>query len=88
MIFHENGLLADNPHEISYLIFSKIGKDVARFVVCCSRDWCFKGLIKKLEASWGNTFQNIKFWPPDEINGVVRMLKRLRTSKGDYLIKQ
>ena len=29
MIFHENCLLADNSHEISYLIFSKIRKDVA-----------------------------------------------------------
>ena len=26
MIFHENCLLADNSHEISYLIFSKIKK--------------------------------------------------------------
>ena len=29
MIFHENRLLADNYHEISYLIFSKMGKDFA-----------------------------------------------------------
>ena len=28
MIFHENRLLADGSHELSYLIFSKIGKDV------------------------------------------------------------
>ena len=26
MIFHQNRLLADDSHEISYLIFSKIGK--------------------------------------------------------------
>ena len=39
MIFHENRLLADDSHEISYLIFSKIGKDVSKFVVCCSCDW-------------------------------------------------
>ena len=38
MIFHENRLLADDSHEISYLIFSNIRKDVAEFVVCCSRD--------------------------------------------------
>ena len=25
------------------LFFVKIGKDVAKFVVCCSRDWRFKG---------------------------------------------
>ena len=29
MIFHENRLLADDSREISYLIFSKIRKDVA-----------------------------------------------------------
>ena len=44
MIFHENRLLADDSHEISYLIFIlKIVKDVQKFVVCCSRDWRFKG---------------------------------------------
>ena len=43
MIFHENRLLADRSHEISYLIFLKIGKDVAKFVVGCSGDWRFKG---------------------------------------------
>ena len=42
MIFRENCLLADNSHEISFLIFSKIRKDVAKFVVCCSRDWRLK----------------------------------------------
>ena len=26
MIFHENCLLADNSHEISYLFFKKLGK--------------------------------------------------------------
>ena len=30
MIFYENRLLADNSHEISYLIFSKIKKDVVK----------------------------------------------------------
>ena len=29
MIFHENRLLPDDSHEVSYLFFSKIGKDVA-----------------------------------------------------------
>ena len=28
MIFHENRLLAEDSHEISYFIFSKIKKDV------------------------------------------------------------
>ena len=41
MIFHENRLLADDSPEISQLIFVKIKKDVAKFVVCCSRDWHF-----------------------------------------------
>ena len=28
------------------LFFAKIRKDVAKFVVCCSRDWRFKGYNK------------------------------------------
>ena len=44
MIFHENRLLADDSHEISFLISFEIWKDVEKFVVCCSRDWRFKGL--------------------------------------------
>ena len=43
MIFDENCPLADNSHEISYLSFSKIKKDVAKFVICCSGDVRFKG---------------------------------------------
>ena len=43
MIFHENHLLADDSHEISYPFFSQFEKDVKKFVVCCSRDWHFKG---------------------------------------------
>ena len=35
-------LLADDSQEISCLIFSKIVKDVAKYVVCCSCDWRFK----------------------------------------------
>ena len=42
MISHENRLLADDSHEISFLISFKIRKDVAKFVACCSRDWPFK----------------------------------------------
>ena len=38
MIIHEDHLLADDSHEISYLICLKIKKDVANFVICCSRD--------------------------------------------------
>ena len=32
MIFHENRLLADDSHEISYLVFNTNKKDVAKFV--------------------------------------------------------
>ena len=35
--------MADDSHEISYLIFFEIGVDVSKFVVCCSGDWRFKG---------------------------------------------
>ena len=41
MIIHENRLLADDSHEISFLISLEIRKDVTQFVVCCSGDWCF-----------------------------------------------
>ena len=45
MRFHENRLLADDSHVISYLsFFSKMGANVTKFVVCCSRDCRFKGL--------------------------------------------
>ena len=30
--------LANDSHVIAYFIFLKIGKGVAKFVVCCSRD--------------------------------------------------
>ena len=42
MILHETRLLADDSHEISYLIFSKIRKYVAKRVACYSCDWRFK----------------------------------------------
>ena len=43
MIFYENLLLADDFKEISnFIYFSKIQKNVAKFVVCCSCDWRFK----------------------------------------------
>ena len=45
MKFHDNRLLADNSHIISYLlmlesyVFRKLGIMSQKFVVCCSRDW-------------------------------------------------
>ena len=41
MVFHENRLLPEGSQDISYQIFSKIRKDVAKFVVCCIRISCF-----------------------------------------------
>ena len=60
MIFHENRLLADDSHEISYLILSKIRKDCGKFVDCCSRDWRLKGLmiITPLTNSYAYTYQS------------------------------
>ena len=44
MLFYDNRLLADNSHDIAYLIFyAEIRKNVTKFVFCCSRDWGFKG---------------------------------------------
>ena len=34
------------------LFLSKIGKDVSKFVVCCSRDWRFKGLTQKFRKTY------------------------------------
>ena len=44
MKFYENRLLASILLKYHTLFFSKIGKDVAKFVVCCSWDWRFLGL--------------------------------------------
>ena len=41
MIFKDNRLLKDDFLEMSYLNFSTNGKDLAKCVVCCSRDWRF-----------------------------------------------
>ena len=38
-MFHENRLLADDSHEISYLILVEVPKDVEKIVLCCSGDW-------------------------------------------------
>ena len=73
MVFHENCLLADDSHEISYLTFSKIRKDVKKFVVRCSRHWPFKGqsdfqqffFVKSqfsvflLHCSWAGFFKGV-----------------------------
>ena len=45
MIFRESRLLADDSHENHILVFTKIRKDVAKFVVCCCGDWRFKGYL-------------------------------------------
>ena len=51
MIFHANRLLADDSHEMYTLLFSKIGKDAAKFVVCCSCDMRFKGQNSEIFAT-------------------------------------
>ena len=35
----------------NYLFLLKIRKDVAKFVVCCSHDWHFKGYMQKNQFS-------------------------------------
>ena len=63
MVFHENRLLADDSHEISYLIFfSKIRKDVAKFVVCCNRDWRFNSICKQLNEDL-TRLHTFKYYP-------------------------
>ena len=42
MIFHENRLLAILM-KYHTLLLLKTRKDVAKFVVCCSRDWRLEG---------------------------------------------
>ena len=34
------------------LFLLKIRKDVAKFVVCCIRDWCFKGYVVFITSLW------------------------------------
>ena len=70
MIFCEKCLLAGNSHVISLLIFSKSTKDDAKFDICCSRDWRFKGkdgsvyiyvsLGHNLEFPYNDVFQSLK----------------------------
>ena len=47
------------------LFYSKIRKDVAKSVVCCSRDWRFKSLL--------STLADNKFIPSSFISKVVHM---------------
>ena len=62
MIFHENRLLADDSYENHTLFFSKIGKDVSKFVVCCSCDWLNKVKISIiLECKIVNIFLSNAF---------------------------
>ena len=69
MIFHENHLLADDSQQISYLILSKTRKDVAKFVVCCSCDWRFKGLLFICKYCLLITFANSLY--PDILSGLI-----------------
>ena len=61
MIFHENRLLADDSHDISYLIFVENWENISKFVVCCSRDWCFKDKIYILSQNYKTTHKALYF---------------------------
>ena len=50
MIFHEIRLLANNSHEISFLISFENYERCKKIVVCCSRDWRFEGQYKVLKS--------------------------------------
>ena len=60
MIFHENRLLADDSHVISYLIFVENWENVANFVVCCSRDLALYGLMLSTNFSYTLYGQNMQ----------------------------
>ena len=64
MIFHEHCLLADNSHVISCLIFLKIRGNAAKFIVCSSRDWRFKGKNKITIEFIKSTLNDTKFSIP------------------------
>ena len=51
MKFHENHLLADDSHEISCLIFSKIEKDVAKLSSAAVVIGALRVKIYKLDMS-------------------------------------
>ena len=38
------------------LFLSKARKDVTKFVVCCSCDWRFKGLVQFIKQTWKSTY--------------------------------
>ena len=61
MVFHENRLLTYDSHERSYLFFSKIRQDIAKCVVCCSRDWRFKVVSTKRVETFSNYSPNSCF---------------------------
>ena len=61
MIFHENRLPADDSHEMSYLIFSNIRRDVTKFVVCCSSDWV---IIQAKEGKFSYDMADVCVYSP------------------------
>ena len=75
MIFHENRLLADDSHVISHLL----SKNVAQSVVCCSRDWRFKGFFLSKNHSHMHVSDIVGG------SGSVHVAKIKKTSCGDYV---
>ena len=67
MVFHESRPLADDSPENSIpVFFSKIRKDVAKCVVCCSCDWVLKD--DKPQPDWSSTYS-----VGDNCHGLLRM---------------
>ena len=75
MVFHEYRLLGDDANEISNLIFSKIGKDVQKFVLCCSHDWHFKVKISTYGYTWASTYAICEFM-------ILQILAKVRNRVG------
>ena len=77
MVFHENRLFM-KWHTI---FFSKIRKDVAKFVVCCSRDWRFKGetCVPLARHAYG-THYSVRIRISSSVNTFQNMLPTIRLS--------
>ena len=85
MIFYENRLLAEDSHGIYLIFFRKfvIWKDVAKFVVCCSCDWRFKG-ISEFHSSKGGQVRS-KFGTNTDLFSVFQLAeKKKRKSHKKY----
>ena len=69
---------------ISYF-FSKIRKDVAKFVICCSRDWCFKGFDFLIAISTYLIFSDIKKKGRNFFFFLFKFLMAVLAEKGNFI---